>query len=152
MLIHTLQLVVKDGCLAQPSVRDLISKARKLVGHYKHSNIAIQTLLKTQEQLGMAQNWLIQDEPTRWNSTFYMLKRLLEQRKAVTAAGVELEVEKCVKVLQIYEEATREASGNYSSVSVVVPVVNTIIRSLEVLEADVGVMRMKREMLASLKQ
>ena len=57
-----------------------------------------------------------------------------------------------VKVLQIYEEATREASGNYSSVSVVIPVINSIVRSLDVLEADVGVMRMKREMLASLKQ
>ena len=82
---------MKDGRLAQPSIRDLIYKAHKLVGHYKHSNIAIQTLLKTQEQFGMAQNRLIQDEPTRWNSTFYMLKQLLEQRKAVTAAGVELD-------------------------------------------------------------
>ena len=45
-LAHTLQLVVKDGCLAQPAVVDLTAKARKLVGHYKHSNIALQSLLK----------------------------------------------------------------------------------------------------------
>jgi len=110
----------------------------------------------------MPQNWLVQDEPTRWNTTFYMLQQLLEQRKAITAAGVELEVpielqsahwalaEKAVKVLQVFEEATREASGNYSSASVTIPVVNSIMRLLEVSDADAGVMRMKRETLASL--
>ena len=75
-LAHTLQLVVKDRCLAQPAVVDLTAKACKLVGHYKHSNIALQSLLKIQEQLGLS--WrLIQDEPTRWNTTFYMLQRQL---------------------------------------------------------------------------
>ncbi len=162
-LAHTLQLVVKDGCLGQPAITDLTAKARKLVGHYKHSNIALQSLLKIQEQLGMPRNRLIQDEPTRWNTTFYMLQRLLEQKKAITAAGVELEVpieltsanwalaEKAMKVLQVYEEATREASGDYSSASVVIPVVNSIMRSLEVSDSDTGVMKMKRGMLASLK-
>ena len=76
-LDHTLQLVVKDGCLAQPAVVDLTAKACKLVGHYKHSNIALQSLLKIQEQLGLFPRRLIQDEPTRWNTTFYMLQRLL---------------------------------------------------------------------------
>ena len=78
--------VVKDGCLAQPAVVDLTAKARKLVGHYKHSNIALQSLLKIQEQLGLSPKRLIQDEPTRWNTTFYMLQRLLDLKVAVTAA------------------------------------------------------------------
>lgn len=63
----------------------------------------------------MPQNRLIQDEPTRSNTT---LQRLLEQMKTITAAGVELEVpielrsdhwtlaKKAVKVLQVFEEAT----------------------------------------------
>ena len=63
-LAHTLQLVVKDGCLTQPAVVDLTAKARKLVGHYKHSNVALQSLLKIQEQLGLSPKRLIQDEPT----------------------------------------------------------------------------------------
>ena len=58
----------------------------------------------------------------------------------------------CEVTPNIYIYVTRGASGNYSSVSVVIPVINSIIRSQEVLEADVGVMRMKREMSASLKQ
>jgi len=56
-----------------------------------------------------------------------MLERLVEQRKALTAASVELDVpvelhashwvlaEKVIKVLQVYEEATREASGEDST-------------------------------------
>ena len=92
-----------------------------------------------------------------------MLQRLVELKVAVTAAGVELDVpvqltasnwllaEKVVKILQIYEEATREASGNYATAAVVIPVVNSIMRSLEVSDSDAGVTRMKREMLRSLR-
>ena len=163
-LAHTLQLVVKDGCLAQPAVVELTAKARKLVGHYKHSNVALQSLLRMQEQLGLSPKRLIQDEATRWNTTFYMLERLIELKVAITATGVELEVpielssshwalaEKTVKILQVYEEATREASGNYATAGVIIPVVNSIMRSLEVFDSDSGVMKMKREMLKSLKE
>ena len=63
-----------------------------VVGHYKHSNIALQSLLKIQGQLGLSPKRLIQDEPTRWNTTFYILQRLLDLKVAVTAAGAELDV------------------------------------------------------------
>ena len=53
-----------------------------------------------------------------------------------------------MKLLQIFEEATREASGNYSSAAVVIP---SIYRVLEITEEDLGVMSMKRAMLTSLK-
>ena len=43
-LAHTLQLVVKDGGLAQPAIVNLTAKAHQLVGHYKHSNVAFQSL------------------------------------------------------------------------------------------------------------
>jgi len=47
-----------------------------------------------------------------------------------------------MKVLQVFEEATHEASGDYSSASVTIPVVNSIMRLLEVSDADAGVMKM----------
>ena len=50
---------------------------------------------------------------------------------------------------QVYEEATLEASGNYATAGVVIPVVNSIIRSLEITDGDAGIM--KREMIKSLK-
>lgn len=83
---------MKDACLAQPCVSALTSMAQKLVGHCKHSNIACKTLQKIKEQLDCPKHRLIQDEPTRWNTTFYMLEQVVEQRKAITAASVELDV------------------------------------------------------------
>lgn len=130
-------------------------KALGLVTHYKHSNVALQALFKTQEQLCVSKNRLIQDEPTRWNTTFYMLQRLLEQKKAVIATNVELNVpfeltnaqwvlaEKVVKILQVYEEATRSASGNYSTAAVIIPIVNSIQKFLQTKDMDHGVTRMK---------
>lgn len=145
-LVHTLQLVVKDGCLAQPAVVDLTAKAHKLVGHYKHSNITLQSFLKIQEQLGLSPKRLIQDEPMRWNTTFYMLQRLIELKVAITAAGAVFDVPVELsnpnwtlteKNFQVYEEATREASGIIATAGVIIPVVNSIMHSLEISDSDV---------------
>jgi len=78
-----------------------------------------------------------------------MLQRLVKLKVAITAAGVELDVpveitrsnwllaEKIVKILQINEEAAREASDNYATAAV--PVVNSIMHSLETSDSDAGV-------------
>ena len=88
-LAHTLQLIINDGVLVQRSVQELLGVARKLVGYYKHSNVSFQVLKQMQAQLGLPQYSLFQDEPTRWNSCFYMLQRLIEQRTALLAAGAQ---------------------------------------------------------------
>jgi len=163
-LAHTLQLVINDGCLVQKDVSDLLAVGRRIVTYYKRSNVAYKTLGKIQKQLKLPEHRLIQDVSTRWNSSFYMLQRLLEQRVALTAANAEFNVpaelrnsqwtlaEKVVKLLQIFEEAIREASGNYSSATLVIPIVNSICHALEIVEGDRGIMAMKREMLDSLRR
>ena len=57
-----------------------------------------------------------------------------------------------MKILKVFEEATREASGSNATSAIVILVVNSILCYLEsdVSEDDVGVTRMKREMLWSL--
>ena len=73
----------------------LLAQARPMMMNHhtsRRSNVAYKTFEKIQEQLGVPQHSLIQDEPTRWNSSFYMLERLLEQRVALTAANAELSV------------------------------------------------------------
>ena len=88
--------------------------------------------------------------------------RASEQRMAVTAAYVELNVpvelqsshwtlaEKVVQILKIFEEATVAASSDHASASIVIPIVNSIICSLETEDNDSGVSQMKRQMLVSL--
>ena len=89
---HTLQLVVHNGILSQKAVLNLLSASRKIVGHFNHSCKAYSCLRVIQQNLGLPQHRLIQDEPTRWNSSLYMLQRIIEQKVALVAYGTEYSV------------------------------------------------------------
>jgi len=64
-LAHNLQCVIHDGVMAQKDIQDLLAAGRRLVGHYKHSNMAFHVLQKIQAQLELKVCTLYQDEPTR---------------------------------------------------------------------------------------
>ena len=81
---HTLQLCVKAG-LEIRSIEIAIAAARRLVTHFLKSELAITALRKRQEQMQVEQHNLVQDVATRWNSTYFLIERLLEQRWPVTA-------------------------------------------------------------------
>ncbi|KAJ8880984.1 hypothetical protein PR048_017457, partial [Dryococelus australis] len=92
-LAHTLQLVIKDSVFNQKEVSNVITTiCRRLVGHFKHSVKYNKQLKAAQETLHMPQKCMIQDEPTRWNSTLHMSKRVLEQRRqlALVTPGLDL--------------------------------------------------------------
>ena len=163
-LAHTLQLIIMDGIFQQPSVQQLLTSARSIVGFYNRSNTAFHTLKQIQNQLGLPQHILFQDVSTRWNSSFYMLQRLLEQKRAITVAGTECTsvpteiraqqwtlAEKVVQLLVVFEEATREASGDYASCAIIIPITNTLKLALLTDEEDQGIMAMKRAMMKSLE-
>ncbi|XP_060859967.1 E3 SUMO-protein ligase ZBED1-like [Metopolophium dirhodum] len=80
---HSIQLAVNNG-LGQDGITTLIQLSSKMVGHFKHSNVAKHALTKMQEQLGLTQQSLIQSCKTRWNSVYMMLDRLYANRCAVT--------------------------------------------------------------------
>jgi len=50
-LTHSLQHVIHDDVLAQKDVQDLLASGRRIVGHYKHSNVAFHLLQRIQAQL-----------------------------------------------------------------------------------------------------
>ncbi|KAJ8396465.1 hypothetical protein AAFF_G00017710 [Aldrovandia affinis] len=91
-LAHTLQLAVHEGLLSQRSINDVTANARKIVGHFKHSPLAYSRLHDIQDNMGQGRKRLQQDVPTRWNSTYYMLESLIEQRRALGAYGAEHEL------------------------------------------------------------
>ena len=61
---HTLQLIVHDGVLSQQSVIDILAICHRIVGHFKRSPLVYSLLNKIQQNLGLPQHRLIQDEPT----------------------------------------------------------------------------------------
>ncbi|TRY64888.1 hypothetical protein DNTS_024589 [Danionella cerebrum] len=72
--------------LADSGFVNALVKARKVVGHFKHSPANAAELQAQQVSLGKKQEPLIQDVPTRWNSTLDMVKRLSSNKEAVIAA------------------------------------------------------------------
>ncbi|XP_073691495.1 E3 SUMO-protein ligase ZBED1-like [Garra rufa] len=81
---HTLQLCINSALKQDPICR-AVAASRHLVGHFKKGHKAKTGLKQKQEQQNVPQHELIQDVSTRWNSTFSMLERLLEQRWPITA-------------------------------------------------------------------
>ena len=149
------------------SVETLVAKCRKLCTHASHSNAFYTELYKQQEvqidnknQLGLKN-----DVPTRWNSTFYMLERILHLKPAIAAtllnlpsSGIEFSREdwntcqKVVTILGIFEEATKLLSGSESCISSCIPIVTTIIQSLETPNGDDDMVTMKQAMKTAIEE
>ncbi len=121
-MAHTLQLAVNEAVLSQRSITDCISIRWKIVGHFKHSQVATSCLAELQTRLGMKLTRLQQDVPTQWNSAFYMLRSLLRQKQALAAYGVQYElpailsanhwtrIENMLTILDLCEQLTKDIS------------------------------------------
>ncbi|XP_065673897.1 zinc finger BED domain-containing protein 4-like [Hydra vulgaris] len=150
-LNHSLQLVIKKELFSMETVETLVEKCRKLCTHASHSNVFYTELYKQQEsQMGNKDRLgLKNDVATRWNSTFYMLERILHLKPAIAgtllklpSSGIEFSwedwniCEKVVTILGIFEEATKLLLGNESCISSCIPILTTIIQSLETTTGD----------------
>ena len=58
---------------------------RRVVGHFIHSTLAFSQLYEIRECLGLPKHKLQLDIKTRWNSSFYMVQSVLEQKMALAA-------------------------------------------------------------------
>ena len=136
--IHTLQLIIKDSLFADKDVEVLLSKARKIVGHFSHSSSACEKLKLIQVGLDSTITkqtalLLVQDVPTRWNSTYLMLKRLNKlkvtvqnyvashlQALIITEKEWQL-VDQVLKLLEPFQLVTKDCSKNDALLSSVIP-------------------------------
>ncbi|XP_047123791.1 zinc finger BED domain-containing protein 4-like [Hydra vulgaris] len=78
--IHTIQLCIHDSILSQKSVKDILACCRCLATHFHHSPTIAAKLEAIQEQLSTNKHRLIQDITTRWNSSYDMIERMLDQK------------------------------------------------------------------------
>jgi len=68
-----------------PRVSRAVARCKQLVGHFNHSSKSSYLLKQKQYELKHKQHHLIQFVATRWNSTYYMMERMLEQQQLVSA-------------------------------------------------------------------
>lgn len=143
---HTLQLVI-NTVLQLPEVaevQELLQAARAIVGHFRRSPVACKKLEQAQDQLGVGKNRLIQDCSTRWNSQVLMLKRLIEQKSAVSLVLSSVSglrnldgdqwkaAQYLVDALQPFLDVTTIVSATrYPTLSMVIPLLDGIVDVLK---------------------
>ncbi|XP_053285395.1 zinc finger BED domain-containing protein 4-like [Pleuronectes platessa] len=158
---HSLQLVIHDGVLTQPSVEKALAICRKIVGHSKHSPLAYSRLQAVQTKVKRLQ----QDVPTRWNSTFLMMESLLEQKHALATYAADHDlpanltaqhwgiIENLINLLSPFEQLTRDISSSEASVADVIPSVRALRRLLsKTADTDHAVKTTKTALLESVNK
>ena len=143
---HTLQLSVNDG-LKLPELSKTLGRCRNLVFH--HSVLANDALQKRQKQENPHKKplSLIQDVCMRWNSTYFLLDRLIDLRLPLYGVLYDLSKEKdsknlemsvndwavaegLVKILKPLHIATQTISGEYyPTLGNVYPIISSLIAS-----------------------
>lgn len=79
---HTINLVVQSSIR---EISDTVNRVKAIVEYFHRSNPAKKKLAEMQEQMHISALKLKQDVPTRWNSTYDMLMRLLRVKEALIA-------------------------------------------------------------------
>ena len=141
----------------------MLAICRLIAGHFNRSPLAHHRLATLQEKHNLRKHHIIQDVATRWNSSFYMLQRILEQKNALVeyASLYDIPVmtanqwklaSTLVTTLKRFEELTRQASSASESTSMVIPSVLMLQRSLQNHTDDQGIQTLTSTMLEFLNR
>jgi len=128
-------------------VKDLLVKARAVVGHFSMSCKATVQLQAIQRSLGQKPRKLVQDVPTRWNSQLDMMKSLLMSRQSVAAylasdsvsgrstnhlfllADEWALMKELVELLSPLRDVTTKLGGNtYTTLSLIIPMIKRLLK------------------------
>lgn len=108
---------MNEGVLAQRSIADVVAMEKRVVGHFKHSQLPCRQLEDVQNELGMPIKRLLQD------STFHMVQILVEQKRALGAYAADFDLpvtlttnnwriaENMLTLLAPFEQLTGEISS-----------------------------------------
>ncbi|XP_004845422.1 zinc finger BED domain-containing protein 4 [Heterocephalus glaber] len=142
---HTVNLIVNEAIKSQRMVQNLLSLARKLCERVQRSPRAREKLAELQREYELPPHPLIQDVPSRWNTSFHMLERLLEQKRAINEMSIECNFRELIScdqwevmqsvchALRPFDAASREMSTHASTLSQVIPMIHILSRKVEML-------------------
>ncbi|XP_003783147.1 zinc finger BED domain-containing protein 4 [Otolemur garnettii] len=158
---HTVNLIVNEAIKSQRMVQNLLSIARKICERVHRSPKAKEKLAELQKEYELPQHHLIQDVPSRWNTSFHMLERLIEQKRAINEMSIECNFRELIScdqwevmqsvchALKPFDAASQEMSTHMSTLSQVIPMIHILNRKIEMLfEETMGI----DTMLKSLKE
>ncbi|KAF2881919.1 hypothetical protein ILUMI_24249 [Ignelater luminosus] len=143
---HTLNLVAQNSMQQCTELRSLITKVKDIVTWFKQSNIASNELRKATQK----ETKLIQEVPTRWNSTYHMIERFLELRTIVndiiiryknappmlTASELSI-LSSVLQVLRLIEAATKKVSADkHCTSSKVIPLIHCLLLKIKPLKLE----------------
>ena len=154
---HILPLCIEsaDGFKNNTSIDRTLGAAHKLVGHFHHYTLATAELYKQQSQMNMNQQKLKIYCTRRWNSTLYMIQRLVANRWPVSAALLDATVtkrhdrtldlkahqwvllEELAKLLEPLEVATIFfCTEKKESLSCILPIMHNVFTNMDSEEGD----------------
>lgn len=155
---HTLQLVVSDAVKHCNELREAILKAKTISTHFKHSSQNMKKLLDLEKQMGLPVLKLKQECPTRWNSAYDMLDRLVTVKGAVSAIAASVKkvpsltasewevVDEYVRICKPFKILTAVmGSSTYPTISMVIPELNKLKHTLATESVDCSCLPTLRE-------
>ena len=151
---HTLNLGIRKA-MKIPSVSRLIGRIKRTVNFFHRSATATTLLSCKQQALELPKHKLKMDVETRWNSTYDMFVRYLEQQPAIHAVLLSKEIRKSVRDVDTVSEsdvaeieclvdilkpvkAVTSAICDESSptISLIGPLMTKLLRCMEISEND----------------
>lgn len=147
---HQLHLVVKEAIKKVDTISVLLTKCRKIAGHFNHSTMAKQELEKIQVRLNQKVLKVLQDSPTRWNSSYYMLERLdcIKDSLSLYSSNNKIEqfdaddwilIQELVKVLKPLEDTTKKLSSQNTCISDVIPLVRALNKIYDEIQESLNI-------------
>ncbi|KAM4047913.1 zinc finger BED domain-containing protein 4-like isoform 1-T2 [Anomaloglossus baeobatrachus] len=161
-LAHVINLVVQSFLKSYLDMSDLLVKVRSVSAYFRSSHPAAARLLELQRHFGLPAHRLLCDLPTSWNSTLHMLDRLCEQKQAIvefqtqhaqqnrsvnqhhfTAKEWDSMRDLCT-VLQCFEYCTNIVSAEDATISLTIPLVCLLEKTLQTMMDDVVAQKEER--------
>lgn len=156
---HTIDLIVSEAIKSQRMVQNLLSIARKICERVHRSAKAKEKLAELQRAHQLPENQLIQDVPSKWRTSFLMLERLVEQKKAIDELSIECNFREMIScdqwevmlsvcnALKPFEVAYREMSNRTATLGQVIPLIHILNRKIDLLfDETVGIDNMLRSL------